>query len=72
MTAPSVGTGRVRIYRIFVVDPEGRTRPPLVVECADDGEVIRQAREYLDDKPVAVWEGTNCVAWLEPKSRLDC
>jgi hypothetical protein len=55
-------------YRIYVVNPEGHVSdPPQIVECADDQEAVRQARQYLDTKPLEVWDGAKRVGILKPK-----
>jgi hypothetical protein len=64
---PSVGLGAMAECRFYVVDTEGRsTKPAVVMECADHEEAISRARQYVDTKPVVVWEGAKCVAWLDP------
>ena len=36
-------------YRIYVLDATGRiTAPALVIECPDDREAMRRAKQYLD------------------------
>lgn len=55
-------------YRIYVLDPEGHvTGPPQIVECTDDQDALRQARQCLDGKPIEVWDGSKRVGRLEPK-----
>jgi hypothetical protein len=50
------------VYRIYVLSPEGHVAAPAeVLECPDDREAIRQARQYAGKEPVEVWEGTKRV-----------
>ena len=55
------------VYRIYVLSPEGHViAPAQLVECPDDNQAIREARQYVDEEPVEVWEGTKRVVRLEP------
>lgn len=54
-------------YRIYVLTLEGRVAaPPHVVECADDREAIRIARDQLSDKTIEVWDKARRVIRIEP------
>jgi hypothetical protein len=66
--ASNWGAEIMTTYRIYVVNPEGHvTDPPQIVECADDQEAMRQARQYLDSKPLEVWDGSKRVGSLKPR-----
>jgi hypothetical protein len=55
------------VYRIYVLSPDGHvTAPARLVECPDDKEAIRQARQCVGDEPIEVWEGAKRVVRLEP------
>jgi hypothetical protein len=55
------------VYRIYALSPDGHvTAPAQLVECQDDNEAIRQARQYISEEPIEVWEGAKRVVRLEP------
>lgn len=61
------GVGIMTAYRIYVLDLAGHVAgPPQIVECTDDQEAIRQARQCLDAKPIEVWDGAKRVGRVEP------
>lgn len=54
-------------YRLYVLEQGGHIAdPPLIMECADDGDAIRQARQYLDGKDLEVWQEARFIARLTP------
>jgi hypothetical protein len=56
------------VYRIYTLDPEDHvTGSPRIIVCTDDQEAIGQARQWLDAKPIEVWDGAKRVGRLEPK-----
>jgi hypothetical protein len=58
----------VSVYRVYVLEADGRVAtPPHVVECADDDDAVRLARQYVDGKAVEVWRDASRVARLEPE-----
>jgi hypothetical protein len=51
------------VYRIYTLDPEDHvTGSPRIIVCTDDQEAIGQARQWLDAKPIEVWDGAS--AWV--------
>ena len=55
------------VYRVYVVDAGGHTsQPPQVIECNDDQEALKQARQLVDGKAVEVWNEAKRVGLLEP------
>jgi hypothetical protein len=62
------GSGRVSVYKVYVLGGDGRVgAPPHVIECDDDDEAIRQARQYVVGTAVEVWRDVTLVARLEPE-----
>jgi hypothetical protein len=57
-------------FRIFTVGPDGHfSGPARVVECADDKQAIRQARQFVDGLDVEVWESGRFITLLSNKPR---
>jgi hypothetical protein len=55
----------VPIYRLYIVNPEGRILGPAqVVECADDREAIRRAQPLLKGHDIEVWQAARVVRRL--------
>ena len=54
-------------YRIYSVNSSPKPGDPSIlglpriVECDNDAEAIRQAREFMDGHDVEVWEGSRLV-----------
>jgi hypothetical protein len=60
------GVAQMLSYRVYVVDAEGHVLgPPYIVQFGDDDEAVRQARQYVDGKPVEVWLDAKRLARLE-------
>jgi hypothetical protein len=56
------------MYRLYFIENDNRiTRPPDVVECADDGEATDKAIEYVDGHDVEVWQLNRLVVRLPCK-----
>ncbi len=63
-----MGSGRMSVYKVYVLGGDGRVdAPPHVIECDDDGEAIRQARRYAVGTAIEVWQDATLVARLDPK-----
>jgi hypothetical protein len=61
------GRGAMPAYRIYVLDSNDHVAaPPHVVDCADDQNAIVEARQYLDERPIEVWQCAKFVVRLEP------
>jgi hypothetical protein len=47
-------------YRIYFLDDGAHiSRPPVVIECADNAEAAKVARQYIDGRDIELWrEGT--------------
>jgi len=53
-------------YRIYFVDTAGHiTRPPEIVECADDQEATQRAKQFVDGENVEIWDGPRFVIGLK-------
>ena len=50
-------------YRIFFLDKGAHiSRPPEVIECANDHEATQKARQFIDGQDIEVWRETYRVA----------
>jgi hypothetical protein len=55
-------------YRVYFINHDNRiSRPPEVIECADDQEATDKALGFVDGHDVEVWEATRLVVRL-PRS----
>ena len=55
-------------YRIYSIDRAGHiSRPPEIVECADDQEAAQKAKQFLDGQDIEVWDGPRFVIGLKAK-----
>jgi hypothetical protein len=63
-----VGSGQVSVYKVYVLGRDRRVAaPPHVIECDDDEEAIRQARQHVVGTVVEVWRDLTLVARFEPE-----
>jgi hypothetical protein len=42
-------------------------QPADVIECRDDDEAIKKAKQQLDGLAIEVWHGSRLVTRLEPR-----
>jgi hypothetical protein len=50
-------------YRVFFIDRTCRiSRPPEVIECADDQEATGKARQFIDGLDIDVWQENRVIA----------
>lgn len=62
------GSGRVSVYRVYIVGQSGHVDSiPQYIECRDDAEAVQQARQIMDGHSIEIWEGTRIVKKLAPK-----
>ena len=55
-------------YRVYFLDDGAHiSRPPIILECADDDEAARKARQYIDGKDIEVWRGDYLVTKFRKK-----
>jgi hypothetical protein len=60
------GSWRVSVYRIYILDAAGRIgAPPHVIECDDDNQAIRQARQYVGGRVTEVWRDITLIGRFE-------
>ena len=58
----------MRTYRIYFLDYGAHiSAPPIVIECADDDDAIKQAKQYIDGKDIELWRGDFRVAKFPKK-----
>jgi hypothetical protein len=54
-------------YRIFLLDQHGHIAGPArILECADDRAAAEQAKQYLDEGAVEVWDRARRIVRLDP------
>ena len=59
-------------YRLYTLNSfDAISRPPEVIECADDSEAIQKATQLLDGHAIEVWQAARVVVRLEPKQKSD-
>ncbi len=52
-------------YGVYFIDRENHiSRPPEVIECADDQEATDKALGFIDGRDVEVWEANRLVVRL--------
>jgi len=52
-------------YRLYFVDRDAHiSRPPKILDCADDAEALQKAKQFIDGKDLELWEGTRRVALI--------
>ena len=55
-------------YRVYAFDVRGHIdAPPRILECDNDKEAIRRARQLVDGKPIEVWLDAACLIRIEPE-----
>jgi hypothetical protein len=53
-------------YRVYSIDQTGHvSRPPEIVECADDQEASQKAKQFVDGLDLEVWDGPRFVIGLK-------
>jgi hypothetical protein len=59
-------------YRVYTLDAGGHVcGPPTVLECADDGQAIAEAKALSIGLRVEVWQGSRQVAVLPASDSTD-
>jgi hypothetical protein len=55
-------------YRLYFLDDGAHiSRPPVILECADNEEAMVQARQYVDGKDIELWREGTLVAMFPRK-----
>jgi hypothetical protein len=53
-------------YRIYLINRTNYiSRPPEIVECADDQEAAQKGKQLVDGHDVEVWDGPRFVIGLK-------
>jgi hypothetical protein len=56
-------------YRAYILDVHHRiAQPANEIEAATDADAIKIAKEYLDDRDLALWQGPRLVTTLKSKT----
>jgi hypothetical protein len=55
-------------YRIIIFGA-GYLYRPIILECADDAEAMKQAEQFADDRDVELWRGDRRVVRFERRSK---
>ena len=57
-------------YRAYLLDAQHRiAQPANEIEAATDADAIKIAKEYVDDRDLALWQGRRLVTTLKSKPR---
>jgi hypothetical protein len=57
-------------YRIYVTTTDGHvTAPATVIECQDDQEAIGKAEQFVNGRPVELWEGARFIVRFRRPAR---
>ena len=55
-------------YRLYFLDENAHiSKPPVILECADDEEAQTKARQFIDGKDLELWRGDSLVAFFPKK-----
>jgi hypothetical protein len=52
-------------YRAYFLSNDHIEKPPRVIEAADDGAAVEQARQLVDGHDVELWRGDKCLVVLK-------
>ena len=53
------------LYGVYFIDRDAHiSRPPEVLECADDAEATQKARQFIDGKDAELWRDGYLIAKL--------
>jgi len=56
-------------YRAYILDAHHRiAQPANEIEAATDADAIKIAKEYFDDRDLALWQGPRLVTTLKSKT----
>jgi hypothetical protein len=56
-------------YKLYRLSAANRVKaPPIILDCADDIEAIREAGKYLEGGSVELWNGNKLIKKLESNS----
>jgi len=56
-------------YRLYFLDAGAHvTGPPVIIECTDDDEAVKTARQYVDGQELELWRDSRLIASF-PKKR---
>lgn len=57
-------------YRIYFIDQGAHiSKPPVILECADNEEAIQQAYQYVDGQDLELWREGTLVATFNKKEK---
>jgi hypothetical protein len=58
----------MRAYRVYFLDKGAHiSRPPVIIECADDQQAIAKAKTLLDGQTIELWRDDYLVEIFAPK-----
>jgi hypothetical protein len=63
------GSGTMPEYRIYTIGSDGHFFNSTPLECADDTEAMRQAKQLVNGFDVELWQRDRKIARFEHKSK---
>ena len=58
-------------YRIYFLNHAGQiSRPAEIVDCADDAEATKRARQLVEENDVELWQGGRLVELFPKRVRV--
>jgi hypothetical protein len=59
-------------YRIYFIGQDGHvSKPPAIVECADDEEAIQKTKQFLDGQDIELWDGRDLSCGFPVTRKID-
>lgn len=53
-------------YHLYLIENDGHIREPVkVLDCQRDETAVDEAKKFLNDHDVEIWEGARMVAFVD-------
>jgi hypothetical protein len=56
-------------YRVYIIGPDGHFHDSVPLDCTDDTEAMKQAKQLVDGHDVELWQRDRKVAVFERKPK---
>jgi hypothetical protein len=57
-------------YRFYSIKKNGHVAGPAIdLDCPDDGEALKEARQQVNGLDIEIWQGPRVVAYLTSDER---
>jgi hypothetical protein len=54
-------------YRVYAFEKNGHIKkPPVVIDCKDDAEAVKNAQRLLNGQAIEVWSNERIVVHIDP------